>query len=972
MRLNRPWYIRVVLPILAMANAPACFGQADLEVVKKGTSAVASVRVDSAAGVNYYSAFCVDISGLYVTSAAVVSAALDEGAIQLVLSPGEKDQESIAARILRCNEALGLAVLVIKPDRQLVALELGRDEGLRDTLPVAVFGFTRSREELRTPGDAQPHAVATTTARITSLKKLKDQLAAIQIDGQLDSGYTGGPVLDPAGKVIGVVQGGVIRAQINFAIPVGRLSEYLASPLVLFNPPAVDLAKPSAAVDWTVKVTPAAGGIKLSPELSVAVSLPGAQGDRRRVSASSVGAGLYTARVVPLAGAADRLLTLAISTTNGSLLGVAADLPLRIGGKATALGDLQSIRMGRPPRATLRDGTSLRGEILGLGRVELLTEAGLIEIDLRRVSVINVMKTVEFTRDGSLRVAIEVWKGKTVLCTETRRVDLRRAGGPDVVRDVAGLEDRRIPSRPRTADAMIGDAGAEISGTLRVLAGLGAARSIHPPSVAIPEAVLAPGMARERSAEPRPSSTSLENLAQTTRVVMLPGKINEITPAGAGRYLLLTMRDAHSLAIFDVNAADVVKTISLPAEKVLVAGGGEKFIMVFSDRSVIERWDLATLEREDSRPVPIRPKIWIIGMGSDSSGPILAGLSIDMTGLPMDFRSRWCFIDPVSLKVLKVREVDNSPLGDQDRLSPGGGVLSLANQSHQDDTLRTSIRASDDGSLFLIGDRYWGRNGKLLYLSRGSVKTRNYGDRTPFLLAPDGHRFYLTRPQQLRSAVTDLAGDSRSEISFIKSNDLLFLPSSASEYFVGIGKLVHRVAPTQVPQDQPPLTLTLYASGSLTPLVNIEGLPEMHTLNPIEGGWQERKPAFEYRFRWVPSAELLITVPITDDRLVLRRIRLSNALASSGPEPLHVTSDRSLLVTAGKKLSHRIEVKSAKGGVKLTLTRGPEGLTVTPDGLVEWNVPDRGEDFEETVVFTIEDKSEHPLFHKLTVRVSRP
>jgi S1-C subfamily serine protease len=966
--LRLPWNTRAVVVFLLLAKVSACFGQADLQLVKKERSAVATLRVDSAAGVNFHAAFCVDSSGLFVTSAAAASAALEEVAIELVLSPGEKDQKSISARVIRCNEELGLALLAINPDRQLTALELGRDKDLHETLPVTVFGFPRSPEELRTHGDAQPRVVATTTARITSLKKLKDQLAAIQIDGQLDPGYSGGPVLDPGGKVIGIVQGGVIGARINFAIPVGRLSEYLASPLVMFDPPPVDLGKRSVAVDWTVKVTPAAGGVKLPPELSVAVSVAGGQGGRRRVwvPARSAGAGIYTARVVPLAGLADRLVTLAINTTNGSVLGVTPDLPLRIGGKATALGDLESIRMGRPPRATLRDGTQLRGEILGLGPVALVTDAGLIELDLRRARLINVMRTVEFTRNGSLRVGIQVRKGTTVLCTETRRVELRRAGGVAAERGLARLADRTSPSGMRTADDAIGDAGAEMSGALSGSGGLGAASSIHPPKVAIPEAVLAPGMAKELPVEPRSSISPLENIGRTARVVMLPGKISEITPAGAGRYLLLSMRDSHRLAIFDVNAADVVKTVSLPAEKVLVAGGGEKFILVFPDLSVIERWDLATLSREDAKTVPIRPKIWIIGMGSDSSGPLLAGLDIDLRGLPMDSRTRWCFIDPVSLKVLKVSEVVNpSPLGDQDRLSPGGGVLSLATRGFG--VGRCGIRSSDDGSIFLIVDRIQGLEAKSLKIAGVAVRTRGFASNPatlPLVPGPDGQLLY-----HALGGVTDVQGNRVVEPRRSRTTSHQYLPSPDPAYYLGIGGL--DANPIHTSRNAPPLNLTLYATGNPTPLASIDCLPEMNDLNPIGSEWQRKNPPFEYRFRWIPSAELLITVPSTDDRLVLRRLRLSNSIAKSGADTLYVKSAGSLLVSAGKKLSHRIEVKSAKGGVKLSLTRGPEGLTVSPDGLVEWDVPDRGEDFEEFAVFTIEDKSEHPLFHKLTIRVSR-
>jgi hypothetical protein len=190
------------------------------------------------------------------------------------------------------------------------------------------------------------------------------------------------------------------------------------------------------------------------------------------------------------------------------------------------------------------------------------------------------------------------------------------------------------------------------------------------------------------------------------------------------------------------------------------------------------------------------------------------------------------------------------------------------------------------------------------------------------------------------------------------------------EYFIGIGGLDLNAPYPYGPKDCPPQSLTLYATGSLTPLANIERLPEMHSLNQLGGLWQEKRPAFEYRFRWISAAELLITVPSTDDRLVLRRLRLSAAITKSGSDTLYVTSPGSLIVRSGTKLSHRIMVKSSKGGVKFTLTRGPNGLTMAPDGLVEWDVPDRGTAFEEDVVITVEDASGHPLFHKLTIRAS--
>ncbi len=53
----------------------------------------------------------------------------------------------------------------------------------------------------------------------------------------------------------------------------------------------------------------------------------------------------------------------------------------------------------------------------------------------------------------------------------------------------------------------------------------------------------------------------------------LPSDVSEVAVGGGGRYLLLVLKKARKLAIFDVNAADVVKTISLPSDNVLVAAG---------------------------------------------------------------------------------------------------------------------------------------------------------------------------------------------------------------------------------------------------------------------------------------------------------------------------------------------------------------------------------------------------------------
>jgi hypothetical protein len=119
----------------------------------------------------------------------------------------------------------------------------------------------------------------------------------------------------------------------------------------------------------------------------------------------------------------------------------------------------------------------------------------------------------------------------------------------------------------------------------------------------------------------------------------------------------------------------------------------------------------------------------------------------------------------------------------------------------------------------------------------------------------------------------------------------------------------------------------------------------------------------------VPAAHLLITIPPSNDRLVLRRLDLDEALGRTGGDRLIVISSPTLDATAGQKLVHRIAARSKNGGITYALARGPDGLKVAPDGQLTWRVPEglKGEDV--TVVVTLGDASGEELFHTLKIRV---
>lgn len=566
-----------------------------------------------------------------------------------------------------------------------------------------------------------------------------------------------------------------------------------------------------------------------------------------------------------------------------------------------------------------------------------------------------------------------------MICNETRRVDVRRPDGGSIARTEPSRIGDRLNNVPSVRGPNLNDDLVEIAGVLLAPpARLGTANAIRPPTVTIPEASLNVGLGSKSSvgspSSPVPSapldatataSPDGKFKAGLSLVRMLPGKVSGVTSAGNGRYLLLSLRESRQLAIFDANVADVTRIIPLPHENVLVAGGSEKFVLVFPDQMIIERWDLTNVVREESRTSPIRAKIVAIAMGSDTAGPILAEW---LTDQPPQFgpQERCSFIDPVSLKVLKVPKLTNTRTRGLDTLSTGGGVILFSGAISSQ---IPSISAANDGSVFIVRDRMSPDHCRTLELADGMVRTRFFTNPSGSRLAgPDGRLLFSS------FRVHDSEGKLVFKLPDAPYNSIIYLPSADAGYFLGIAGLSWMPSWMAVQTSkQPihsPLRMTVFAAGSLIPLVTVECLDEMDQLNPInDEKWERMDPPFEQHFDWIPLAELLVTIPASNDRLCLRRFSMPRVLAKLGGDFLYVTSADVLRVPAGKKLNHRIEVRARRGGVKLTLTKAPDGLTLKPDSLIEWNVPDRGVEFEETAVITIEDASGQSLFHRLKIHV---
>ena len=183
------------------------------------------------------SAFCIDKSGLFITNAHVVDGVEPgvEGRVKLVINIGSKNQQVLKAKVFRIDAGLDLAMLTVPATPGLAPLSLGKDDELVETAQVTTFGFPFGKL-VALSRNSFPD-ISVNLSRISSLKRDDDRLKVVQFDGQINPGNSGGPVLDAEGRVVGVAWATVRGAGVNFAIPVGRLAEFLASPSVTFDPP---------------------------------------------------------------------------------------------------------------------------------------------------------------------------------------------------------------------------------------------------------------------------------------------------------------------------------------------------------------------------------------------------------------------------------------------------------------------------------------------------------------------------------------------------------------------------------------------------------------------------------------------------------------------------------------------------------------------------------------------------------------
>ena len=347
----------------------------------------------------------------------------------------------------------------------------------------------------------------------------------------------------------------------------------------------------------------------------------------------------------------------------------------------------------------------------------------------------------------------------------------------------------------------------------------------------------------------------------------LENKVHDVAVGGGGRFLILTLKDARKLAVFDVNAADVVKTIELPSGNVVVVAGATTLVIALPDLAVFERWDLGTMTRQGERvPSSIKGRLKSLAMGSDSDGPLLAVWYPASSNNSTD-PARFSFLDPNTFKVLKAGPMTNRGLQGISSVSASGGCIRL-HPFFQD---RVHVRASAGGDLYGIWHTDSSPSGFLTLAVHGAALDGIYNHDALEHLAPgqDGRTVYTGR-----GGVLDAKGKPvRRDDSPPGTNPEVTIPSADPAYYLGIkGLSGNTSARARSGTEYARLTASIHAAADGARLLIVRDLDEMDGESRDES-LIESDFTVDKRFHFSPAANLLVTIPFANDRVVIAPAR---------------------------------------------------------------------------------------------------
>jgi hypothetical protein len=397
--------------------------------------------------------------------------------------------------------------------------------------------------------------------------------------------------------------------------------------------------------------------------------------------------------------------------------------------------------------------------------------------------------------------------------------------------------------------------------------------------------------------------------------VKFPAEADQVCVGGGGRFLFASLPKVKQVAVFDASEAKVVKYLPAPAEKVLIAAGMDKLMVVDPGTNIIQRWNLTTFEKEVTTPLPATAglRTWSITMGSGSNGPLL------VQGGDWPRLGEWYLFDVTTMKEIKGTDRH--------------GTLECR--------VGDKVRASNDGRTVVV-NRPDGGASILAMSGAGWTQAHTpWRDRWPMFPSADGNTVY---------GMGDMCTPGGKRLGQAAGGHRYYVPAVHGPLVLAITDKVDRH------DTHRGFSLAVHAPRDTRPMFHLPTFEAIRTLFVPNVGWQIDSHVF-----FIPQAKVVAVLPLTADRIVLYKVDVDAELAKTELDYLFVASQPPAVVP-GKRFEYPIDAKAKKGGLKYKLDFGPDGLAVGADGKVTWDAP---ADFTKpvSVAVTISDKSGQEMIH---------
>jgi hypothetical protein len=412
-------------------------------------------------------------------------------------------------------------------------------------------------------------------------------------------------------------------------------------------------------------------------------------------------------------------------------------------------------------------------------------------------------------------------------------------------------------------------------------------------------------------------------------VVGLPGDVTEVVVGGDGRYLLLSIPDLQKVGVFDLREAKVLKYVGVPSKRFFVAGGATRFVIVDITNRRLSKWKYDSLDaKEAEAPIEMKGRRQLMAavMGPASEGPLALSFNYDK------YERRQVFIEPYDLQTLtpKALTVDwksgNSSFSPRDEgkfqlgVNPASTSFSLL--------LSTNLHevTVGDGSLTVHPERQVDKSG-------------SYAN--PYCFFHDGKTVFR-----------------RPEIVFADGRKLKLSESGSQIWrgYPGQFWLSGRFPGDKTGGD---LEVGIHIGDQTRPLTTFTLPIRRAVLSGRPSSSAEKTQLYFSR-----AEKTLIALPDGRRELLVKRIDPEASFMQSDAVVLAVTTEPPVAYIPGQKYEYAIGTLSNRGGVKYRLDDGPPGMTVSPEGKVEWT-PAEDVGPSQSAIVSISDGVETQVFHNL-------